>query len=130
MAGSSLTRIVERRSHWTESFRAVDWNGDGLQDLIYSLAGSHNGIRDGGSIYLLENQGSRTTPVFAPPSAMKCFGRPIRITNHGPHPWPGDFDGDGKPDLLACVEWSVYPFYSHAALTMDERPTFRIELKK
>jgi hypothetical protein len=122
--------IVERRSHWTESFRAVDWNGDGLQDLIYSLAGSHNGIQDGGSIYLLLNQGSRSAPLFAPPRTMKCFGEPIRITNHGPHPWPGDFDGDGKPDLLACVEWSVYPFYSHAALVMDERPTFQIELEK
>jgi len=39
-------------------------------------------------------------------------------------------DGDGKPDILACVEWSVYPFYSHAALMMDERPMFTLGIAK
>jgi hypothetical protein len=59
---------------------------------------------------------------------MRCFGEPIRITNHGPHPWPGDFDGDGRPDLITCVEWSVYPYYSHTALAMSHRPQYTIEL--
>jgi hypothetical protein len=120
--------IVSRRSHWTESFRAVDWNADGLQDLIYSVSGTHNGTKDGGSIYLLRNVGTKTNPVFAEPDTMRCFGEPIRITNHGPHPWPGDFDGDGKPDLITCVEWSVYPYYSHAALTMKQRPKYTLKL--
>ena len=75
--------IVSRRSHWTESFRAIDWDADGLQDLIYSVAGSHNGTKDGGSIYLLRNVGTKTAPVFAEPVTMCCFGEPIRITNHG-----------------------------------------------
>ena len=119
-------RIVSRRSHWTESFRAVDWDGDGLTDLIYSLAGAHNGIQDGGSIYLLHNCGTRERPVFEAPRTMRCFGKPIRITNHGPHPWVGDFDGDGQPDIVACVEWSVLPFYRHAALMMKERPRFKL----
>ena len=121
-------RIVRRRAHWTESFRAVDWDSDGLTDLIYSLAGSHSGIQDAGSIYLLRNCGTKSDPVFEAPQTMRCFGEPIRITNHGPHPWPGDFDGDGKPDLITCVEWSVYPYYSHAALMMKERPTYTLEL--
>lgn len=120
--------IVERRAHWTESFRAVDWNQDGLQDLIYSVAGAHNGSKDGGSIYLLLNEGTKQKPSFSEPRTMCCFGEPIRITNHGPHPWPGDFDGDGRPDLIACVEWSVYPWYSHAALSMEKRPEYSIEL--
>ena len=122
--------IVNRRSHWTESFRAVDWNTDGLQDLIYSVAGSHGGTKDGGSIYLLRNVGTKTDPLFAEPTTMRSFGEPIRMTNHGPHPWPGDFDGDGKPDLIACVEWSVYPYYSHAALMMKDRPKYTLELIK
>lgn len=122
--------IVQRRAHWTESFRAVDWDADGLQDLIYSLAGAHGGTMDGGSIYLLRNVGTKTAPVFAAPTTMSCFGEPIRITNHGPHPWPGDFDGDGKPDLIACVEWSVYPYYSYAALRMKQRPEYKLELLK
>lgn len=69
-------RIVSRRAHWTESFRAVDWDGDGLQDLIYNCAGAHHG----GSIYLLRNCGSKTDPLFEKPQTMRCFGEPIRIT--------------------------------------------------
>ena len=121
-------RVVQRGVHWTESFRAVDWNRDGLQDLIYSVAGSHHGTLEGGSIYLLRNCGTRTHAVFASPQTLRCFGEPIRITNHGPHPWPGDFNGDGAPDLIACVEWSVYPYYCHAALMMPKRPEYTLEL--
>jgi hypothetical protein len=119
-------RIVSRRSHWTEAFRPCDWNGDGRLDLMYSLAGSHGGIQDGGSIYLLENVGTRQEPVFEQPVTMRCFGEPIQITIHGPCARPCDYDDDGKPDLVACVEWSVYPFYRHAALMMKARPEFEI----
>ncbi|MFV2065697.1 MAG: FG-GAP repeat domain-containing protein [Pirellulales bacterium] len=119
-------RIVGRTAHWTESFRAIDFNGDGLVDLFYNLAGAHGGIQDGGSIYLLLNCGTQQDPEFQKPETMCCFGEPIRITNHGPHAWPGDFDGDGKLDLVGCVEWSVYPFYRHAALMMKERPRYEL----
>ena len=120
--------IVERRSHWTESFRPVDWNSDGLQDLVYAIAGAQGGAKDGGSIYLLLNVGTKTDPVFAPPETLRCYGTPIRISNHGPHPWCGDFDGDGTLDLIPCTEWSVYSFYSHAALMMPERPQYSVRL--
>ncbi len=111
--------IVGREKHWTESFRAVDWDGDGLIDLVYSLAAT-------GSIYLLRNVGSAAEPVFDAPREFKCFGEPISFTIHGPNAWPCDLNGDGKPDLLGCVEWSVYPFFSYAALEMDEPPEYRI----
>lgn len=123
-------RIVDRTAHWTESFRAADWDQDGLLDLLYSVAGAHRGTKDGGSIYLLKNVGSKQEPRFAPPQTMRCFGQPMRFTNHGPHPWPGDLDGDGKPDLLGYVEWSVYPFFSHAALMMNERPRYSLKLMR
>lgn len=109
-------RIVNRSAHWTESFTPVDWNRDGLLDIIYACAGTRPAD---GSIYLLRNVGTREEAVFAPPRTMKCFGEPIKVTNHGPHPWAGDLDGDGYPDLVTCVEWSVYPWYRHAALEMD-----------
>jgi hypothetical protein len=37
-----------------------------------------------------------------------------------------DLTGDGLPDLIACVEWSVYPYYAHAALMMPEPPRYRL----
>ena len=120
---------VARSAHWTESFRAVDWDGDGLIDLLYSVAGSHHGSQEGGSIYLMRNAGTRRSPVFEPPRTMRCFGQPIRFTNHGPHPWPADLDGDGQMDLIAYTEWSVYPFFSHAALSMPARPTCEVTLE-
>ncbi|MFA6240925.1 MAG: VCBS repeat-containing protein [Candidatus Hydrogenedentales bacterium] len=115
--------IVERTAHWTESFKCVDWDKDGLLDLMYSLSGVESGKS---SIHLLRNCGTKADPVFENPKPMRCFGEPINITAHGPHPYAGDVDGDGFPDILACVEWSVYPFYSYAALTMTERPNLAI----
>ncbi|MCK5805305.1 MAG: VCBS repeat-containing protein [Lentisphaeria bacterium] len=100
----------------------VDWDGDGLLDVVYSCAGW---VRDG-SLFLLRNQGTKTEPVFARPKPLLCFGEPIFVTRHGPHPWVGDMDGDSKPDVLCYVEWSVYPFFSHAALTMTERPEYTL----
>ena len=111
--------IVGRKSHWSESFRCIDWDGDRLIDVIYSCAGS-SGAK--GSIFLLRNAGTAREPVFEPPVTMKCFGKPIYLTEHGPHPWVGDYDGDGRPDIVACVEFGVYPFFSNSALSMSARP--------
>jgi hypothetical protein len=107
--------IVGREKHWTESFRPVDWDGNGLLDLVYSNAGT-------GKIFLLRNVGTKEEPLFAAPREFTCYGKPIGFTIHGPNAWPADMNGDGKPDLLGCVEWSVYPFFCHAALEMDRHP--------
>jgi hypothetical protein len=112
--------IVGRDRHWTESFRAIDWNGDGRLDLIYNTAGS-------GHIYLLANVGSVTDPVFALPRKFLLYGKTFTpFTIHGPNAWPCDLNGDGLPDLIGCVEWSVYPVFAHAALEMDRHPDWEL----
>jgi hypothetical protein len=52
------------------------------------------------------------------------YGSPIAMTHHGPHLWADDLDGDGLPDLVVRVEWSVYPFYGHNAIEKTRRPSF------
>ena len=69
--------IVLRSAHWTESFKPVDWDCDGLMDIMYSCAGTRPAD---GSMYLLRNVGSREEAVFAAPRTMKCFGTPIKVT--------------------------------------------------
>ena len=120
-------QIVKRAAHWTESFTPVDWDRDGLMDLMYACAGTRPAD---GSIYLLRNVGTAQEAVFAAPRTMTCFGEPIKVTSHGPHPWAGDVDGDGFPDLVTCVEWSVYPWYRHAALELDGPPTYHLETRR
>jgi hypothetical protein len=114
--------VVGRPDLWCESFRTADWDGDGLLDLIYSCSGGSSQA----TIYLLKNVGSRTEPKFDMPRELRCFGESIKVTAHGPHPWVGDVDGDGLPDVLTCVEWSVYPLFTHNALEMAERPKYEL----
>jgi len=109
-----------------KSFRAsctriVDWDGDGLNDLVVLL-----GWQGKGQHYLLRNRGTKTDPKFEKFVRLCCFGVPINVCSHGPHAWAGDLDGDTKPDLLTYTEWSVYPFFSHAALTMKRRPGYTL----
>jgi hypothetical protein len=99
----------------------VDWNGDGKQDIVYSAATNQRGSD---TVFLVLNRGTNAEPQYDEVKPLRHFGKPIYITRHGPHPWAGDFDNDGKPDLICYTEWSVYPFYTHAALTMQERPKY------
>ncbi len=102
---------------------AIDWDGDGLLDIVYARA-TNDPTAD--TIFIARNIGTNEEPIFEAERPLRFFGEPIYITRHGPHPWAGDFDGDGRPDLLCYTEWSVYPFYTHAAIEMPQRPEFTL----
>jgi hypothetical protein len=69
----------------------VDWNGDGLHDLLL-------GDRDG-FINLYLNEGSNESPRYGTPNRLKAGGKEIRV--RGPSaPCLVDWNEDGKKDLL------------------------------
>jgi TolB-like protein len=69
----------------------VDWNGDGLYDLIL-------GDRDG-FVTLYLNQGSNAAPRYAMGMKIRGGGKEIKVKNPSA-PYLADWNGDGKIDLL------------------------------
>ena len=69
----------------------VDWNGDGLYDLIL-------GDRDGYvTVYL--NQGTNDSPKYAVGMKLRAGGKEIKVKSPSA-PYLVDWNGDGKIDLL------------------------------
>ncbi len=119
---STLSTATGGAFHGTRP-NVVDWDGDGLLDIVYSRATPD---RTADTIFIARNIGTNAEPLFEEERPLRFFGEPIYITRHGPHPWAGDLDGDDRPDLLCYTEWSVYPFYTHAAIEMPQHPEFTL----
>ncbi|MBL8692660.1 MAG: VCBS repeat-containing protein [Planctomycetes bacterium] len=85
--------------------RAVDWNGDGLQDLLVSSMGSGMSEAGRSGVYLFVNSGSKQRTSFAAPITLVAPGthdgidHPVR-PDSGLYADLGDLDGDGDLDLL------------------------------
>lgn len=75
---------------------AADWNGDGLADL---LCGCQPAFKV--AVYL--NSGTAEEPAYSTSSYVQAGGADIYLPSSGcgsPAPWVGDYDHDGRVDLL------------------------------
>jgi hypothetical protein len=70
---------------------AVDWDGDGLIDLLVGEIG--------GRVYLLRNEGTRTAYAFGKAQPLEAGGKPLVVPGDA-GPFAVDWDGDGLVDLL------------------------------
>jgi len=98
-----------RANQW----KLVDYDGDGLTDLIVGLGtwseyGWDNAF-DGqgewtngplhGRVYFLRNSGTESEPQYDVPQPLEAGGKPIDMYGM-PSPSVADFDGDGDLDLV------------------------------
>jgi hypothetical protein len=84
--------------------RLVDWNGDGLQDLVCGSMGDPYGTDPGGGVFLFLNVGTKAKVEFGPmqtllESSQKGATAPTR-PDVGLHPDFVDHDGDGDLDMV------------------------------
>ncbi len=94
--GKSILRHPDQKVNW-ESFGSwvtmVDWNGDGLPDL---LVGGFDG-----TMFVRLNEGTRTKPVFGAENIpVLVDGQPLKVPESHATPVVADWDGDGKWDIL------------------------------
>ena len=85
--------------------RMVDWDRDGLQDLICGTMGDCWGEADGGAVWLFRNVGKKGAAKFAAPVALvvvskKTGGKEPERPDSGLYPDVADFDADGDLDLI------------------------------
>jgi hypothetical protein len=86
---------------------AVDWDGDGLLDLLVGEIG--------GGVHFLRNEGTAKAWAFDKEEPVLAGGQPIRAPHGDSHPVVADWDADGKADLLvAAGDGSVW-FYKNTA---------------
>ncbi|MFO7906882.1 MAG: FG-GAP-like repeat-containing protein [Pirellulaceae bacterium] len=88
-------RIIRIDGYGTYVY-AVDWDADGDLDV---LAGT-NDVMGEGSVWLVQNGGSRDKPAFGKPETLTAEGQVICVPEGNAAPVATDWDGDGQLDLV------------------------------
>ena len=85
---------------------AVDWDGDGLLDLLIGVGPQNGSPYRGSYVLFAKNVGSSDRPVFRRPEVVlfDSDGSPLEFWRHGVHMAPVDWDGDGRFALVAGAD--------------------------
>ncbi|MGD8785984.1 MAG: FG-GAP-like repeat-containing protein [Phycisphaerales bacterium] len=92
----------------------VDWNNDGRKDLVV-------GALDG-KIHIFINEGSDTDPDFLVETFAKTNGSDLVVESLRSSPVVGDFNNDGRKDILTGNTDGQLLFYSNVG--SDTKPDF------
>lgn len=113
---------------WSSAPLAVDWDGDGIRDLLVGAEWNR--------IVFFKNVGSNSNPRFINKGLVKADGKPLELPHepvpegegiykrdYYPVPEVVDWDGDGRPDLLAggYVTGMIF-FYKNVGREADGTP--------
>ena len=84
----------------------VDWDGDGLLDLLIGVGPQHGSPYRGSYVLFAKNVGTSGVPVFKRPEVLLWDddGQPLEFWRHGVHMTPVDWDGDGRYELVAGAD--------------------------
>lgn len=100
---------------------AVDWDGDGLVDLLVTA--------EDGFVWFLRNSGETVDgiPTFAAPVKVAASGGPIHA-GIVPVPAARDWTGDGRPDLIVGNSAGELLFFANRSVGADA-PCFAPEVR-
>ena len=86
--------------------QVVDWDGNGLLDLIVGVGPQPGSVFFSSWILLFRNVGSNEQPVFARPEPLlfNKDGKPLEFYRHTANPSVVDWDGDGKWEILVGAD--------------------------
>lgn len=117
----------EKRDVRANQWEYVDFNGDGVQDLViglgywadyrknagYDSTGQWTGGPLHGYVYLLTNTGTDLNPVYQEPRKLKTTDGSVIDAYGWPSPMFADFTGNGKLDLLCGEFRDGFTFYKN-----------------
>jgi hypothetical protein len=99
---------------------AVDWDGDGVIDLLVGDIG--------GNVWLVPNEGTRTKYAFGKQRQLMAGGKPLRVDGGDAGPFAADWDGDGKLDLLVGAGDGSVWFYRNIGTTRAPKLAAGVQL--